>query len=106
MSEDLPPEKQIEKQRETEPPPTPFDHPLFLPALLIAGVVWFGYDAWLNPSYQAGGEQHEHLDFSRGGFWVLLPLTAWFGFKGWKEWQADKEEAENGSGDDLPSAGG
>jgi hypothetical protein len=25
------------------PPPTPFDHPLFLPVLLFAGMIWFGY---------------------------------------------------------------
>ena len=86
-----------EPNPELGPPPTPFDHPLFLPALLIAGVIWFGYDAWLNPAYQPGGEQHEHLTFSRGGFFVLLVLGAWFGYKGWGEWQEDRAKSESDS---------
>ena len=78
------------------PPPTPFDHPLFLPALLFAGMLWFGYDGWINqdPSMQ------EHLQFNRWGFGVLTLLTAWFGYKGLAEWKEDKatrEGAETGS---------
>lgn len=84
-------EDQADKPAEQAPPPTPFDHPLFLPALLLAGMLWFGYDGWINPAFQEGGESHDSLDFNRYGFAVLGVLTAWFGFKGWKEFQADKK---------------
>lgn len=77
------------------PPPTPFDHPLFLPALLAAGMVWFGYDGWLNPD----PDMAEHRDFNRYGFGALTLAAAWFGWKGWREWQEDKaERASNAAG--------
>jgi hypothetical protein len=37
-------ENDTEKAVPQGPPPTPFDHPLFLPVLLFAGMLWFGYD--------------------------------------------------------------
>ena len=52
---------------------TPFDHPYFLPALLIAFAAWFGYDGWLNPEFDK-----QWLSFNRYGFFVLLPLAAYF----------------------------
>jgi hypothetical protein len=64
-----------------EPAETPFDHPLFLPAILAGLWVWFGYDGFINQD----PEMLEHLAFNRGGFAVLTVLTAWFGYKGWKE---------------------
>ncbi len=79
------------------PPPTPFDHPLFLPALLFAGMLWFGYDGWINQD----PDMQEHLDFNRYGFGVLTLLTAWFGYKGiaeWREEKAEREASESGSG--------
>lgn len=75
--------------KEPGPPPTPFDHPLFLPALLSAGVVWFGYDGWINTD----PDMLEHQTFNRYGFGVLLILSGWFGFKGWREWQDDRANA-------------
>ena len=72
------------------PPPTPFDHPLFLPALLVAFMLWFGYDGFINQD----PEMLEHQDFNRYGFGVLVLAAAWFGYKGWNEWQADKAESE------------
>lgn len=77
------------------PPPTPFDHPLFLPALLVAGMVWFGYDGWINQD----PDMLEHRDFNRYGFGALTIAAAWFGWKGWREWQEDKAAARaEGSG--------
>ena len=73
-----------------EPPPTPFDHPLFLPVLLVAGVLWFGYDGWINQD----PDMLEHRDFNRYGFGVLLLLSGWFGYKGWGEWQEDRAKAQ------------
>ena len=75
---------------EPDPPPTPFDHPLFLPVLLIGGVLWFGYDGWINTD----PAMLEHQEFNRYGFGVLLLLSAWFGYKGWGEWQEDRAKAQ------------
>jgi len=82
-------------QRPQGPPPTPFDHPLFLPALLVAGMVWFGYDGWINQD----PDMVEHRTFNQVGFVVLTILAAWFGYKGWREWQADRAERDPGSRD-------
>lgn len=83
------------------PPPTPFDHPLFLPALLFGGMLWFGYDGWIT----SDPDMLEHRDFNRWGFGVLTLLTAWFGFKGWREWKQDKEQKASraaGAGSERP----
>lgn len=74
------------------PPPTPFDHPLFLPALLFAGMLWFGYDGWINQD----PDMQEHLDFNRYGFGLLTLATAWFGYKGYAEWKEEKAGRESG----------
>jgi hypothetical protein len=50
---------------------TPFDHPAFLPVLLIIFTLWFGYDGWLNP-------ETESINFNRWGFAILLPLSVYF----------------------------
>ncbi|MCS5634954.1 MAG: tetratricopeptide repeat protein [Myxococcota bacterium] len=83
------PESDPQRPAKPDPPPTPFDHPLFLPALLVAGVLWFGYDGWINTD----PEMLEHQDFNRYGFGVLLVLGAWFGYRGWGEWQEDRAKA-------------
>lgn len=75
------------------PPPTPFDHPLFLPALLVAGMVWFGYDGWINQD----PDMLEHQTFNRYGFAVLTVLAGWFGWKGWREWQEERAARDSGS---------
>ena len=92
---------EIEKEKSEEepkqgPPPTPFDHPLFLPALLLAFMLWFGYDGFINQD----PEMLEHQDFNRYGFGLLVLLTGWFGYKGWNEWQADKADAESQASSD------
>jgi len=78
-----------------ETPPTPFDHPLFLPALLFAGMLWFGYDGFINQD----PEMHEHQEFNRYGFVALTLATIWYGYKGLKEFRADREaDAARSSG--------
>jgi len=80
------PERQ---QRDDEgPPPTPFDHPLFLPTILVGLTLWFGYDGFISDD----PKMLEHLAFNRGGFALLLLLSIWFGFKGFKEWKHMKED--------------
>ncbi len=72
------------------PPPTPFDHPLFLPALLLAGVVWFGYDGFLNQD----PDMLEHQTFNRVGFVLLAVATLWYGRKGLTEMKELRAESE------------
>jgi hypothetical protein len=93
------PENDTEKAVPQGPPPTPFDHPLFLPVLLFAGMLWFGYDGWI----ETDPEMVEHSTFNRWGFGVLTLLTAWFGYKGFNEYQADKAARERE--DESPGQG-
>lgn len=67
-----------EVEEDDEEIASPFDHPAFLPVLLWALTLWFGYDGWFNPDFQAGGESHEHVDFNRYGFVVLIALAIYF----------------------------
>jgi hypothetical protein len=64
-----------------EAPPTPFDHPLFLPVLLAAFSVWFGYDGYLS----SDPDMQEHQAFNRFGLRVIGYLTAVVGYQGWCE---------------------
>jgi hypothetical protein len=59
---------------------TPFDHPFFLPVLLIAFTLWFGYDGWLNEDFDP-----QWIPFNRWGFGVLALLSAYY------TWQAVRE---------------
>jgi hypothetical protein len=88
---DLPEDSQLDASRpdDEEQPPTPFDHPLFLPVLLLAGMIWFGYDGWLNQD----PEMLEHQTFNRVGFGVLSVLTAWFGYRGVQDYRAERKTA-------------
>ncbi len=70
-----------------EVPSTPFDHPFFLPVLLIGFALWFFYDGWFNPDM-------EWLKFNRYGFFVVLAGALWFTWKAVKE---RREEAESGA---------
>ena len=52
---------------------TPFDHPFFLPVLLIGFTAWFGYDGWLNADFDP-----QWISFNRWGFFILLALAAYY----------------------------
>jgi hypothetical protein len=69
---------------------SPFDHPAFLPVLLWALSIWFGYDGWLNQD----PEMLEHVTFNRYGFGVLVALGLYFTIQAVKEMRADPEESE------------
>jgi hypothetical protein len=64
---------------------TPFDHPFFLPALLIGFTLWFGYDGWLNADFDP-----QWITFNRWGFFVLLALSAYFTFQTVREMRGGK----------------
>ncbi len=70
---------------EEAPAPTPFDHPLFLPALLFAFALWFGYDGFLNDD----PDMMEHQTFNRVGFAVWVALLAYYGYRGLQELRED-----------------
>ena len=75
---------------------TPFDHPFFLPAILLGLSLWFFWDGFVVP-------MEEHLTFNRWGFAVLATLTLWFGRRAILEMREDRENEEGGprsDGDD------
>ena len=62
---------------------SPFDHPAFLPALLWALALWFGYDGWLN----SDPDMQEHLDFNRYGFGILFVGAVYYTFRAAQEFR-------------------
>jgi hypothetical protein len=50
---------------------SPFDHPAFLPVLVWAMALWFGYDGWFN-------ETTESVRFNRYGFGFLIGAGVYF----------------------------
>lgn len=56
---------------EEEDASSPFDHPAFLPVILFAVALWFGYDGWFN-------EGTESIRFNRYGFGFLFAASIYF----------------------------
>lgn len=85
---------------EDDPVETPFDHPLFLPVVLIGLSLWFFYDGFINQD----PDMLEHLAFNRGGFAVLSAAAAWFGYRGWQEMRenASRSSETRDPDDDRP----
>jgi len=50
---------------------SPFDHPAFLPVIVGAFALWFGYDGWFNT-------ETESVLFNRYGFGFLAGAAAYF----------------------------
>lgn len=71
------------------PPPNPLYHPLFLPVLLIAFSLWFGYDGFLTTD----PEMIEHQLFNRVMFAIMLPVCLWMVPRGFKEFRDEQERA-------------
>jgi hypothetical protein len=72
---------------------TPFDNPWVLPCLLLAFVLWFAYDGWIN----SDPDMLEHVSFNRWGSLVLSVLAGYFG------WRAHRETQELAEDDDPES---
>jgi hypothetical protein len=88
---EAPESESADEASETEAPaPTPFDHPLFLPALLFAFALWFGYDGFLNDD----PEMMEHQTFNRVFFAVWVVLLGYYGYRGLQEMREDRADAE------------
>ncbi|MBJ22998.1 MAG: hypothetical protein GY910_03335 [bacterium] len=71
------------------PPPNPIHHPLFLPILLVAFTLWFGYDAFLTTD----PEMHEHQTFNRIMYLVMQPLCFRMIPRGISEFLEDQQAA-------------
>jgi hypothetical protein len=65
------PADDAEAQEEEREASSPFDHPAFLPVILLAAALWFGYDGWFN-------EEIESVRFNRYGFGFLLGAALYF----------------------------
>jgi len=83
-----------EPPEEEGPAPTPFDHPLFMPALLFAFSIWFGYDGWLNDD----PKMVEHRTFNRVGFAVWFVLLLWTGVRGYRELRSGRHDSGSEGG--------
>lgn len=79
------PEAERDAPESEERASTPFDHPAFLPVLLIAFTLWFGYDGWLNADFDP-----QWIGFNRWGFAVLLPLSIYFTIQAVREMRRGK----------------
>jgi hypothetical protein len=87
-----PPDSEEEEWEDDEDQSTPFDHPFFLPVLLIGFALWFGYDGWFN-------EDMEWLKFNRYGFGVLAVAAAYYSWRAVKEqrgWICPACSSQNG----------
>ena len=92
------PEPAAQEQLEEESVETPFDHPLFLPVVLLGLSLWFLWDGFIVP-------MEEHLAFNRGGFVVLGLATLWFGYKGLREMRETRERRDGTRDEDSTSGG-
>lgn len=83
------------------PPPNPLYHPLFLPVLLVAFCLWFGWDGFLT----SDPEMMEHQNFNRVMFAITLLICVRVVPRGIKEYREDQAKADakgtqvNGSSD-------
>jgi len=97
MSEDERSQQAIEQQADGVPSTdeeeedddtgSPFDHPAFLPVLLWALAVWFGYDGWINQD----PDMLEHVTFNRWGFGILVIAGIYFTIQAVREIRAERE---------------
>ncbi|MBK7947692.1 MAG: hypothetical protein IPK00_02860 [Deltaproteobacteria bacterium] len=71
------------------PPPNPLYHPLFLPILLVAFCLWFGYDGFLTKD----PEMLEHQGFNRIMFGLTALLCLWVVPRGLREHREDQAAA-------------
>ena len=75
-----------EREEESAPASTPFDNPYFLPAVLWALALWFGWDV------VTGAEAYQKYPmFNLGGLAVLSVLASYFTWSAIKEKRAERE---------------
>jgi hypothetical protein len=75
-----------DREEESGPASTPFDNPFFLPAVLWALALWFGWDIVTDAeAYQ------NYPKFNLGGFAILGVLASYFTWSAIKEKRAERE---------------
>ena len=67
---------------------TPFEKPFFMPVLLFALALWFGYDGWFN-------EEMEWIKFNRVVFCGLMVLVIYTTYQDVREVRKRKEAGED-----------
>ena len=75
------------EEEEDEDGGSPFDHPAFLPVLLWALAVWFGWDGWITDK----PDMLEHSTFNRVGFGVLVTAGTYYTVQALRERRAQGE---------------
>jgi hypothetical protein len=80
------------------PPPNPLDHPLFLPVLLVAFCLWFGWDGFLATD----PEMAKHQTFNQIMFFIMLPFCLWLVPSGIKSFRSDNA-ANNAADNKTPT---
>ena len=71
------------------PPPNPIHHPIFLPVLLVAFTLWFGFDGFVTTD----PEMLEHRTFNRIMFLVMQPICFRAVPRGLQEFLEDQQAA-------------
>ena len=77
----------IEDAERRGPPPNPIHHPLFLPVLLVAFTLWFGFDGFLTTD----PEMLEHQGFNRLMFVIMQPICLRAVPRGIREFLEDRQ---------------
>ena len=70
------------------PVATPFEKPFFMPVVLFALALWFGYDGWFN-------EEMEWIKFNRVTFCVLIILVIYTTYQDVKHVRKSKGSGES-----------
>ena len=79
---------EVDREEESGPASTPFDNPFFLPAVLWALALWFGWDIVTDAeAYQ------KYPMFNLGGFGLLSVLAAYFTRSAIIEKRAERERS-------------
>ena len=79
---------QPDEEEDDDEASSPFDHPAFLPVLLWALSIWFGYDGWLN----SDPDMQDHLMFNRVGFGLLVSGALYYTLQAVREQRASESD--------------
>jgi hypothetical protein len=88
MSEEARESEDSKPEDDDEHVPTPFEKPFFMPVLLLALALWFGYDGWFN-------EEMEWIKFNRYVFGGLMVLTVYTTYQDVRTVRSAKEGDED-----------
>ncbi|MBW2242512.1 MAG: hypothetical protein JRH01_11040 [Deltaproteobacteria bacterium] len=73
--------------------PTPLDGPYFVPVLLLAGALWFGYDGFLNPDrLDPAASLSKYLAFNQWGAGILAAAGLGLGLRAWLQQRNEDDE--------------